>query len=61
MDKTSTKAVLALVALTLATPLTLIMLLTVVPVLFIKRKAVAYRSILLKSKTRSELGSSLET
>ena len=67
MDKTGTKAnpttrtVLALVTLTLATPLTLVMLPTVAPVSSIKRKAVAYRSILLKSKTRSELGSSLET
>jgi hypothetical protein len=67
MDKTGTKAnpttgaVLALVALTLVTPLTLVILPTVAPVSSAKRKAVAHGSTLLGSKTKSELGSSPET
>ena len=67
MDKTGTKAnpttraVLALIALTLVTPLTLIMLSTVALISSAKSKAVAYGSTLLRSKTKSKLGSNLET
>ena len=67
MDKTSTtvnpttRAALALIALTLVTPLTLMMLPTVAPVSSAKRKAVAYRNTPLKSKKKREPGSSLET
>jgi hypothetical protein len=61
MDKTSTKAnpttraVLALVA------LTLVMLPTVAPVSSAKRKAVTHGNTPLKSRKKRELGSSLET
>ena len=67
MDKTSTmvnpttRATLALVALTLVMPLTLVMLPTVAPISSAKRKAVAHGNTPLKSKKKRELGSSLET
>ena len=67
MDKTNTKAnlttraVLALVALTLVTPLTLAMLLTVAPVSSAKWKAVAHRNTPLKNRKRREPSSSPET
>jgi hypothetical protein len=57
----TTRVVLVLVALTLVTPFTLVILLTVALVLSAKRKAVAYKSTLLRSKTKSKLSSSPET